>query len=517
MKKKSTSLTAGLLAVLFVLCTFTSGYSNTHSEKPGDRIAKLKKDSRKKRSATLFFPTEPGKSKEHLNQLKSSRKLFDKIPDIAYEKSYDDPKEWKFETGLGMTKVDSNNFYLFNAFPSYTTKDQTFKAKLNLPLRFATSGFDFRKDDYKTGTQVLSALNLAYNYITYRRDFSLAGSFREVKEQSMGKGSIMYQYNNSTSYEDRKGGVDISMAIQGSSINFLLADITKGGVVGADFNLEVMSLLGEKDSRLDIPVLKHLFLGFNYGGDFHDKAGVTKIDTVTGAVLVDKGSMNIIDTYLQMRLFDEPNFNIELYGDYSKIMKFGSNLMAGVDLNFTSDIGSLSLSAQRRFQEGKYLPTYFDGFYETDRFQDLVNVTGRHTLNSKAALLDSLEELQGSTLAQAFGELGKQFYVLGAFQKIDKGGFGGELYLVAALPKAIERTSIYGGYYKRNIQDASEAFTLNQDAYFFGRLDYLLNDFMVFSLSYQQTFAPVRDAANNIIDFTPQKRFQPELNFIFPL
>jgi len=357
--KKNSTIVLTVLLFLFLFSSINS-FSAPLSEKPGDRIQKLKKDSRKKRSAKLFFPTDITKSKEHLNGLKSSKKLFERMPDIAYEKSYNDQSEWKFETGLGLTKVDSNNFYLFNAFPSYTTKDQTFRAKLNLPLRFASKGFDFRKDDYKTGTQVLSALNLAYNYITYKRDFSIAGSFREVKEQSMGKGSIMYQYNNSTSYEDRKGGIDIGMAIQGSSINFLLADITKGGVVGADFNLELLSLLGEKNSRLDIPILKHLFVGFNYGGDFHEKAGVTKIDSTTGAILVDKGAMNIIDTYVQMRLFDEPNFNIEMYGDYSKIMKFGSNLMAGLDINFTSDIGSISLSAQRRFQEGKYLPTYFD-------------------------------------------------------------------------------------------------------------------------------------------------------------
>ncbi|MBS1514189.1 MAG: hypothetical protein JSS63_04130 [Bacteroidetes bacterium] len=506
------------LTFSFVLLLFFSVQCSFAGENPGDRIKKLLHDSKKeKTNAKLYFPAELSKKKEFLQNLKSSRKLFQKIPDLAYDRNYNEKNEWNFETGLGLTSVDSTNFYLFNAFPSYTTKDETFQAKLNIPLRFATKGFDFRKDDYKTGTQVLSALNLAYNYVSYDRSFGLTGNFREVKEQSMGKGSIMYQYNNSTSYEDRKGGVDLSMAIQGSSINFLLADITKGGVVGADFNLELMTLLGEKNSRLDIPVLKHFFLGFNYGGDFNEKAGITKIDSLTGAIREDKGAMHIIDTYAQMRLFDEPNFNIELYGDYSKIMKFGSNFMAGLDFNFTSKAGSLSLSAQRRFQQGKYLPTYFDAFYETDRFQDIVGSNGRHILNSKAALLDSLEELQGSTLAQAFGEIGKQLYVLGAYQKIDKGGFGGEIYLVAALPKAIEKTSIYGGYYKRNIQDASEIFTLNQDAYFFGRLDYLLNDFMVFSLSYQQTFAPVRDAQNNIVDFTPQKRFQPELNFILPL
>jgi hypothetical protein len=508
MKKKFT-----LFLVLSLCIIFKTSFAG---ENPDDRIKKLQKVFKKEKTVTsLFFPSELGKKKEYLQSLKSSKKIFQKVPQLAYDRQYNEPNEWNFQTGFGLTTVDSNNFYLFNALPSYTTKDETFKASLNLPLRFATKGFDFRKDDYKTGTQILSAVNMAYSYVTYDRSFGLTGNFREVKEQSMGKGSIMYQYNNSTAYEDRKGGVDLSMAIQGSSINFLLADITKGGVVGADFNLELMSLLGEKNSKLDIPVLKHFFLGFNYGGDFNEKAGITKIDTLTGAILEDKGAMHIIDTYAQMRLFDEPNFNIEMYGDYSKIMKFGSNFMAGIDLNFTSKVGSLSLSAQRRFQQGKYLPTYFDAFYETDRFQDIIS-GGKHILNSKAALLDSLEELQGSTLAQAFGELGQQFYVLGAYQKIDKGGFGGEIYLVAALPKAIERTSIYGGYYKRNIQDASEIFTFNQDAYFFGRLDYLLNDFMTFSLSYQQTFAPVRDLQNNIIDFTPQKRFQPELNFNFP-
>ncbi|KXK04879.1 MAG: hypothetical protein OZ913_00555 [Ignavibacteriaceae bacterium] len=441
--------------------------------------------------------------------------LFERVN--FQQEQYNEPSEFQMTTGIGLTRVDSTNYYLLNLFPSYTTRDQSFSADLDLPLRFKSDGFDFRKEDYKTFTQVLSSLNVTYTQITQSNDFGIQGAFKQVKEHSLGNGSLMYQYNNSTSYEARKSGINLAAAIIGGSANFMLSDITSGGVLGFGLDAEILQLAGGKSGKLDIPVLKHLELGFNFAGDFNENAGILKIDTLTGKVLEDIGSINMINTYLAVRLFDTQEFFIKGYADYSKIFSFGDNFMLGADMNLYTDFGSLVVTFQRRFQGGKYLPTYFDSFYEKDRYSITNKLNGTYALNSKAALLNSMEELKGSTYLQSFLEIGKQLYLLGAYQKIDALDLGGEVYMIAALPNISPDFSIYGGYYKRRIDDVKNLFTFDENAYFFGKLDYYLSEMIVASLSYQQTFAAVRDNNGAIISYEPQKRLQPEINFILPL
>ncbi len=501
--------------ILLFLNLNSAAFAGSNSDSPAERLKRLNRDIKKlNQKVTLKSIDDLSKKSSIMKDLAvNSKRIFNTIPDL----SYNEEQEFSFKTGFGLSKVDSTDYYLFNAFPSYTSHDKSMAASINLPLRFSSKGFDFRKEDYKTFTQVLSAFNFNYSFLNSQKDFQLNGKFAEMKEVTLGKGSTVYQYNNSPSYEDRKAGVDLQMAIRGSDVGVYLSDLTKGGLIAGDFNAEILNLLGGKDGKLDLPVLKGASIGFNYAGDLNKYAGVTKIDSLSGGILEDKGSMNIINTYLQMRLFDKKEFNIDLYGDYSKIFSFGSNFMAGLDMVVDLDkYAAMTITLQRRFQQGKFLPTYFDGFYETDRYSVLTRSNGTQVLNSKAAILDSVQELGGSTIGQVSGHFAKQFYFLGAYQKIDKGDLGGELFLVAALPKLITNMTLYGGYYKRRIKGSGQIFTLDENAYFFGRMDYLINNFMVFSLSYRQTFAAERDLQNNVIGYSPQKVLQPEVNFVFP-
>ena len=504
-----------LLFAIIVSFSLNDLFAAETVDSPNERIQRLQRDIKNlNKKVTLKSIDDLTKKTTLLKDLAvNSKRVFNTMPELNYE----DEKDFTFKTGFGLSNVDSTDYYLFNAFPSYTSLDKSMAASINLPLRFSSKGFDFRKEDYKTFTQVLSAFNFNYNYLNSHEDFQFKGNFAEQKELTLGKGSTMYQYNNSPSYEDRKAGINVQMAIHGSDLGLYASDITKGGIIAGDFNAEVLNLLGGSNGKLDLPVLKGAYLGFNYAGDFNKYAGITKIDSSTGAILEDKGSMNTINGYLQMRLFDKKEFNIDLYGDYSKIFNFGDNFSAGMDLVLDLDkYAAMTVTLQRRFQKGKFLPTYFDGFYETDRYSVLTRANGTQVLNSKAAILDSVQELGGSTLGQVSGHLAKQLYFLGAYQKIDKGDLGGELFLVAALPKLIENMAIYGGYYKRRITDSKQIFTFDENAYFFGRLDYLFNNFIIFSLSYRQTFAAERDAQNNVIGYSPQKVVQPEVNFVFP-
>lgn len=466
----------------------------------------------------------------------SSNKLYE----IVTQKN---ASPFKLETGAGLSRIDSTNYLYLQLNPSYSksTKHWAVSAGIDLPLRYRISKIAFRSQDYNTFTQILSSVNSNFSYLYNTKKFSLLfnAGFEKIYSGTLGKGSIMYGYNNSPSYENRRNGIALDAAYNVSgylndnaaSAKLYLSDITSGGVFGIGFEGSPLKIIGGRKGKLNLPVLHDFNLGFNFASDFNKNAGITKvlfrIDTTGGTTkyiqtgFEDAGAISIANLMGEMVLFGKKTFSAYVYAEYSKIFKFGSDASAGIDLVARTEDNKnyFSFTFQRRYQKGKYLPTYFNGLYENDRFQ-LISSPDNLTppiLISKAAMLDTVQELKGSTFFTVYGMFMKTFVAYATYQKIDRGDLGGELYIVASFPNIDDRFSIYAGYYKRRIKEGKDVFTFNENAFFFGEASYLLNDFIILSLSYEQTFAAQRDSDNNITGYSAQKRFTPKVNFIFPL
>jgi hypothetical protein len=449
--------------------------------------------------------------------------------------------DFDFEPGLGLSTVDSSTFYMLRLNPSYAYDERNsrsgygmvFYSELNLPLRYSSDKFAFRKADYEDAAQVMSSLNLSYGYS--ERKVNLQAGFQQISNANLGFGSIMYQYTNSPSYETRRNGINLNAVFPSYAItsNLLVSDITSGGVMGAAFNFFPLELLRDDYSgEIKIPILKNFVAGFNYAGDFNENAGVTKInytiDTSQGPDNIryfvtgkeDKGAINIINMFAGAKLFGDEN-HVLIYADYSKIFKFGDNFAAGLNAIVESEDVSFTANIQRRFQGGKYLPTYFDSFYETDRY-NLVTSQNNSTVPlfySKAAQLDTVKELRGSTYGEATLQLGKVFSLTAAYQKLDINTFGGEAFFVASVSNESYSQprytpgyfELYAGYYKKGIRQSGDVFTFNEDAIFFGQMSYVLSQLFTATLTYRQTFAAIKDVSGTVIGYEPQKSFQPEL------
>lgn len=525
-----------ILLSLTIVYTDTA-YSTERKTKWLLKLAEKKKSGLRLKTKVFDNPRETRNMLSHLSSTDfSSHKMYEIVREGKSNKN-----PFRLETGVGLSKVDSTNYYLLELNPSYSIGGKTwaFDAGIDAPLRYRTSKIAFRSQDYETFTQVLSTLHSNYAYLLNTKKFSLVfnGGFSQINNATLGKGSIMYGYNNSPSYENRRNGVsmDIAYNVSGylndnaASAKLFLSDITSGGIFGLGFEGSPLKLFGGRKGKLDLPVLKDFNIGFNFASDFNKNAGITKVyyrtDTTGGITryfqtgVEDAGAMSLVNTYGEMVLFGKQTFSAYIYGEYSKIVKFGSDASAGIDLVARTEDNKnyFSFTFQRRYQKGKYLPTYFNGLYENDRYQLITDNTNLAPpqLLSKASQLDTVQELKGSTFFSIYGMFMKTFVAYATYQKIDKGDLGGELYLVASFPNIDDRFSIYAGYYKRRINETSEMFTFNENAYFFGQASYILSDIVVLSLSYQQTFAAVRDANNNVIGYSAQKRFTPQVNFIW--
>jgi hypothetical protein len=119
-----------------------------------------------------------------------------------------------------------------------------------------------------------------------------------------------------------------------------------------------------------------------------------------------------------------------------------------------------------------------------------------------------------------YGELGMNvlglFNILGSYQRLDKYPTSGILHIGTEIAPDNFPLLARTGYDKVNIIDEKDLFKLDDRSYLFFELGYKPYPFMIVSMLYNWTFAPVRDKDDKVIDFKPQKRIEPRVYFVYP-
>jgi hypothetical protein len=267
-----------------------------------------------------------------------------------------------------------------------------------------------------------------------------------------------------------------------------------------------------------IPVIGGVELGASFVSDFNENAGIINgyysLGNKKFESLRDEGAISIVGFDIGFPLVRTDIVDVTLYADYAKIIDFGSGVATGVKAEFNG-LGLVSLSAklERRFNNKQYIPSYFNSFYEIERFQA---DTSDGTFTSKARTLAGLSE----TANGFYGELGVNvlgmFNILGSYQRLDKYPTSGILHLGTEIAPEDAPIVARVGYDKINIIDEADLFKLDDRSYLFFELGYKPYPFLLVSMVYHWTFAPVRDADDNILDYKPQKRIEPRISFIYP-
>jgi hypothetical protein len=108
------------------------------------------------------------------------------------------------------------------------------------------------------------------------------------------------------------------------------------------------------------------------------------------------------------------------------------------------------------------------------------------------------------------------FYVLGTYERLDKTPYSGILHFEANAAPENLLVVIKAGYDKVNISSETEIFKLDDRSLLYFEFGYKPDPYIVVSMFYNWTFAPIRDSNNNIIDYQPQKRVEPRITFVYP-
>ena len=409
--------------------------------------------------------------------------------------------------GFGLNWIDGQPFYSFHFMPELSLGN--FGFGLDLQLDFNSQG--------KLRTQDFNSFGDYVRIIRYARygvkNDPLYVKLGALDYHTIGHGSIMYLYNNSPSFDARRTGLvfDIDFGLFG--LESIYSSFGEPGVVGLRGHIRPLKLttLGE------IPILGNLEVGATFAGDYNANASVIsgRYNPATNTVnkVNSNGSLQIVGLDLGLPLLSTSFVGVKLYSDYSKIINFGSGVATGIIADFHG-LGIVNASAklERRFNKARYIPSYFNSLYEIERF----NVDSlHHTFTSKASRLDTIiadNGYYGELLIDVMGA----FDIVGSYQRLDKDPNSGIMHLTAEIAPGSLPFVARTGYDKINIQGEKDLFTLDDRSYLFFELGYKPYPFLLVSMVYQWTFAPLKDADKNIIGYETQKRIEPRVTFIYP-
>jgi hypothetical protein len=411
--------------------------------------------------------------------------------------------------GLGLNWIDGKLFYAFHLTPEISFDN--WGAGLDLQFNFDQRGI-FRKNDYSQFSDYLSIIR----YIRYGQEndplFVKVGA---LDYYTLGHGSIIYNYMNSPTFDARKIGMVTKIDYGKFGLEAIYSNFLQTGLVGIRGYYRPFQFTPEAD----IPIIGGLEIGGTFASDFNNNAGIISghYDRISGMFVstIDNGSTKIVGLDVGVPLFNVGLLGVSFYTDYSKIINFGSGLASGLklDINAVGDIRGYA-KFERRFNFGKYLPSYFNSLYEIQRFQ-LDTVSGKFT--TKASTLESLNDPGNGYFMELGLNVVRLFYISGSYQRLDKDPNSGVLHIGTEVNPEGGNFFVRVGYDKINIHGETDLFKLDNRSYLYAEYGYKLTPYITLSILYNWTFAPVRDSDNNVIDYVTQKRVEPRISLILPM
>jgi len=417
-----------------------------------------------------------------------------------------DPNQ--FAGGLGLTWVNGEPYYLFNVSPDLSFGK--FGVGLDVNLRIDKNG-SLRKEDFNSTSDILSLIK----YVRYghKRDkfyVRVGGLDRAI----LGQGNIVYYYNNRASYDNRKIGVELDIDFGKFGFESVYGDLSGKGLLGIRGYTRPLQFT---DLR-SVPIIGKLEIGGTFATDLNDHSGVTNavIDPATKnlKVLSDEGNISIIGLDALLPVFRSKILNIDLYSNFTKILKFGSGATVGAGFSFNGlGLVNVDLKFERWFNGDQFIPRYFNQLYEVNRLR-VDSTTG--FLGSRAAELKNARSLGNSYFGELLVDVLNFVQLYGSYSRYDKISNSGILRLQSDLaPK--NASFVFRAYYdKVGIQDEKDIFTLDERSILTAELGYKPLSYLLVSFLYQWTFAPEYDKSDKVIGYKTQKRIEPRVTLIFP-
>ena len=401
--------------------------------------------------------------------------------------------------GMGVSWITENGktvpYYTLTLMPDLSFGK--FGVGLDLNLRISSQDGTIRKVDWSNG-----AYRKIIRYVRWgHKHDPLYIRVGGLDMATLGHGFIMSFYNNSPSLDDRRIGAEFDIDFNEFGFETVYGDFQQAGVIGGRGYVRPLKFT----TLASTPVIGGFEVGLTYVTDQNPNSGVLAVTHDTTYIVTkttDKIGEFGFDAGLP--LLRIPFIDLDLYYDYAKIVNFGHGSAAGLKADFNSlGLVTASVKVERQFLGDKFIPEYFDQFYELERYTPAAS-----PFVSKAALLDSTKGSNG-WYGQLIVALMQNFKIVGFYRGLDNDSTGGLMHLETRFPNVIPTVVFSAGYDRTRVKNFGDLFKLDDHSLLYAFLGYKPYPFMTVGMNYYWTFTPENGT------YSVQKRVEPRIMFNF--
>ncbi len=388
---------------------------------------------------------------------------------------------------LGMTVIDDQSYITINLTPDIALGK--FGLGLNINLLYNTENGAIRHEDWDENYDWARLIR----YVRYGRKgnkfYSKVGTLDHAR---LGHGFIMNYYTNEASYDERKIGLVFDMDFGTAGFETVTNNLGRFEVFG------IRGYVRPLQRVLDIPIIKNLTFGTTYVMDVDPDENRNTHDGV-----FEYG------WDVELPLITLPMFRTYTYYDWAKIANFGSGSAVGIaaDLQLIAGVAEVTARLERRLLGKEFIPSYFNAFYEINRYRPL---EGGDIYRLDATLPTIQDETKG-TFGELAGHILNTITLVGNFQRLDGEKNSGVMHLAAETKQNIPTIALQATYDKIGIETLNNAFTLDDQSMARVGIGYKVKPYLLLFLDYIYTFQ-FNEEKNK---YEAQKRYSPRVAFVY--
>lgn len=416
------------------------------------------------------------------------------LNDLVKQQVLEEGKKQAFgmTTGLGFTTIDGVLNYRVRALPEL--RFGKFSAGLNVDLLWNSQTGAIRPADKYDGKR----FGRIIDHIGYGgKDDLIQVKVGAIQDYTLGHGFLMSHYSNQTDENYRQAGLYGRAGLPMAGEQFMISNLGRFDVYG--FRTYVRPLVG-----MPLPIVKNFEAGLSFVGDIDPDQNRSTPDGIT-AWGMDAG-VPIAKTAV---------FESDLYADLGKINNHGSGGATGIAAKIqATNLFAVGAKLEERFLGKEFIPQYFDGFYQVERYRDSSGVPLR-----KEFLLATVDTAgKNGTFGELAGYVLDKVSLKGNFQHLANLKYSGILHLAAQAPKLVPKTDFTLAYDQKAIESSRDLFKANQYTLVTIEAGREVYPHFMFYLTYQRTFEyRTQDEKGNAVTpgYYPIEKFSPRVDFKF--
>ena len=317
----------------------------------------------------------------------------------------------------------------------------------------------------------------------------------------LGHGSIIYNYNNSASYDMRRTGIELDMNFDKLGFESMYSDLTGRGLLGLRGYVKPLKFT----SFAKVPVINNFEVGATYARDLNENADWTYFSN-TSEYYTKRSGLSIYGFDFGLPIISYSILKSSLYYDFAQINNYGHGSTVGINMNF-SGLGLVDIRGkyELRYNGIQYLPAYFNALYEHDRFDPVSGVSKSDTLKYVSANHGYYSELVISVL--------KTFNIIAGYQAPFDIKDQGVLHAELQLPQ-VTGIVVRCAFDKTRI---GRIFISDDNTILSAEVGYKPVKYLLVSMLYQRTFSNRNPDGSLRTDgsFIRQDRVEPKVSFVY--